>query len=94
MNFEMQNHAICLKYNVDGQSSNKLVGSHGNLFTFQIFGTVGQNILIEGSNCPEKNIWTEILKETLTTSQSSSTLMMSWKNIRVTGTASLVVSRG
>ncbi|WBX38988.1 hypothetical protein [Acinetobacter schindleri] len=94
MNFKIDNHKVCLKYNVDGESSNQLVSSKGNLFTFQIFGSVGQNILIEGSNCPEKNVWTEILKETLTTPQSSATLMMSWSHIRVTGTASLVASRG
>ena len=57
-------------------------------------GNVGQTILVEGSNCPEKNIWTEIVKETLTTTQSSSTVMMSWMHLRVTGTASLVMSRG
>ena len=94
MNFKIQNHHICLKYNVDGKSSNELAGSHGNIFTFQTFGTTGQNILVEGSNCPEKNVWTEILKETLTTQSSSKTLMMSWVNIRITGTASLIVSRG
>ncbi len=94
MNFKIDNHKICLKYNVDGQSSNQFVGGEGNLFTFQIFGKIGQNILVEGSNCPEKNIWTKVLEETLTETQSSSTLMMAWSNIRVTGTASLVVARG
>lgn len=94
MNFKMQNHDVVLKYNIDGQSSNELIGGHGNIFTFQVFGTVGQNILVEGSNCPEKNVWTVVLKETLTATQSSATLMMSWKEIRVTGTASLAISRG
>ena len=86
MNFKMQNHNVVLKYNVDGKSSNELVGGNGNIFTL--------TILVEGSNCPEKNIWTEIVKETLTTTQSSSTVMMSWMHLRITGTASLVMSRG
>lgn len=94
MNFKMQNHNVVLKYNVDGESSNELVGGKGNIFTLQIFGNVGQTILVEGSNCPEKNIWTEIVKEALTTTQSSSTVMMSWMHLRITGTASLVMSRG
>lgn len=94
MDFKINHTQICLKYNVNGKSSNALAGGIGSILTFHTFGQIGQKILVEGSNSPDTNHWVKIYEDTLTTVTSSTVLMMSWSHLRVTGNASLIVSRG